>query len=120
VFDIFYNDSIAYIDAILTANDNINDFDVNIYYDIVDQVQKGRNIYIACQRMFDYLGVGSYMSPNSVVESGKLHMIKERASELGITSMQYLYSEYIKEVEMQFGCSITRSIYYKKYDEYLG
>ena len=81
--------------------------------------QKGRNIYIACQRMFDYLGVGSYMSPNSVVESGKLHMIKERASELGITSKQYLYSEYIKEVEMQFGCTITRSIYGKKYDEHL-
>ena len=81
--------------------------------------QKGRNIYIACQRMFDYLGVGSYMSPNSVVESGKLHMIKERAGKLGITPMQYLYSEYIKEVEMQFGCTITRSIYYKKYDEYL-
>ena len=45
VFDIFYNDSIAYTDAILDANDNIIDFDINIYYDIVDQVQKGRNIY---------------------------------------------------------------------------
>ena len=45
VFDTFYNDSLAYADAILDANDNIIDFDINIYYDIVDQVQKGRNIY---------------------------------------------------------------------------
>jgi hypothetical protein len=69
--------------------------------------------------MFEYLGVGSYMSPNSIVESGKLHMIKKRAKELGITPKEYLYSEYIKEVETQFGCTITRSIYGKKYDEYL-
>lgn len=81
--------------------------------------QKGRNIYIACQRIFDYLGVGEYMSPNSIVESGKLYMIKERAKQLGITSIQYLYSENIKEVEMQFGCTITKSIYSKKYDEYM-
>ena len=81
--------------------------------------QKGRNIYIACQRMFEYLGVGSYMSPNSVVESGKLHMICKRAKELNIESKRYLYSEYIKEVEMQFDCSIVRSVYEKKYKEYL-
>lgn len=81
--------------------------------------QKGRNIYIACQRMFDYLGIGKWMSPNAIAESGKLHMIKERAKELNITPMQYLYSDHIKEVETQFGCSITRSVYSKKYIEYL-
>ena len=81
--------------------------------------QKGRNIYIACQRIFDYLGIGSYMSPNSIVESGKLYMIKKRAKELNITPMQYVYSEHIQEVEQQFGCNITRSVYGKKYSEYL-
>lgn len=81
--------------------------------------QKGRNIYIACQRMFEYLGVGDYMSPNFVSESGKLHMIHKRAEELNITAMQYLYSENIKEVETQFGCVITRSVYDKKYKEHL-
>ena len=81
--------------------------------------QKGRNIYIACQRIFDYLGIGEWMSPNSVSEAGKLYMIKERAKELNITPMQYLYSEHICEVEKQFGCNITRSVYGKKYNEYL-
>ena len=81
--------------------------------------QRGRNIYIACQRMFDYLGVGEWMSSNSVAESGKLHMIKERAAELNMTMKQYVYSDYIKEVELQFGCKIIKSVYCKKYEEYL-
>lgn len=85
----------------------------------LSEFQKGRNIYIACQRIFDYLGVGRWMSPNSVAEAGKLYMIKERAKELKITSMQYLYSDYLHEVETQFGCSIVRSVYGKKYNEYL-
>lgn len=81
--------------------------------------QKGRNIYISCQRTFKYLGVGEWMSPNAVVESGKLHMIRERSKELNMSMMNYIYSDHIKEVEMQFGCTISRSVYVKKYAEYL-
>ena len=81
--------------------------------------QKGRNIYISCQRIFNYLGVGEWMSPNAISESGKLYMIKERAKELNISPMNYVYSSHINEVETQFGCSITRSVYVKKYNEYL-
>lgn len=81
--------------------------------------QKGRNIYISCQRMFDYLGIGSYMSPNSIAESGKLYMIKEKAKELNIPAIDYIYSDNIKEVETQFGFNLVRSIYIKKYNEYL-
>lgn len=81
--------------------------------------QKGRNIYISCARIFDYVGVGEWMSPNAIAESGKLFMLKERSSQLGITPMQYLYSDYITEIENQFGNKITRSIYKRKYQEYL-
>lgn len=81
--------------------------------------QKGRNIYIACQRMFDYLGIKQWMSPNDISESGKLYMIKERARELNMTPIQYIYSNHIQEVENQFGCSVVRSVYVKKYGEYL-
>jgi hypothetical protein len=81
--------------------------------------QKGRNIYIACQRMFDYLGVGKWMSPNSLSEAGKLYMIKERAKEKNISPLQYVYSDMVSEVEKQFGCSVVRSVYSKKYNEYL-
>lgn len=81
--------------------------------------QKGRNIYIACQRIFSYLGVGQWMNPNAITESGKLYLLKENAKELNITPVQYLYSESISEIEHQYGCSITRSVYSKKYSEYL-
>lgn len=81
--------------------------------------QKGRNIYITCQRIFNYFDVGEWMSPNAVSESGKLYMIKEKARKLNITPKEYLYSENIKEVEDQFGCTIARSIYMKKYEKYL-
>lgn len=81
--------------------------------------QKGRNIYMSCQRMFSFLGVGQWMTPNCVSESGKLHMIKKRAKEIGIEPCKYVYSDYIKEVEMQFGCTIIKSVYIKKYNEYL-
>ena len=85
----------------------------------LSEFQKGRNIYIACQRIFDYLGVGQYMSPNALAESGKLYMIKEKAKEKSITPIQYLYSEEIKDVECQYGCKMVRSVYAKKYGEYL-
>ena len=81
--------------------------------------QKGRNIYISCQRMFKYLGVGEWMSPNAVAESGKLYMIKKRSKELNMSMIDYIYSDYIKEVEIQFGCNISKSVYVKKYAEYL-
>ena len=85
----------------------------------LSEFQKGRNIYIACQRMFDYLGVGQYMSPNALAESGKLYMIKENAKADNITPMQYIYGDDIKDVEMQYGCRLVRSVYGKKYGEYL-
>lgn len=85
----------------------------------LSEFQKGRNIYIACQRIFDYLGVGKWMSPNSLSEAGKLYMVKEKAKENNMTSMQYLYSDDIKDVENQYGCKIVRSVYAKKYEGYL-
>lgn len=81
--------------------------------------QKGRNIYISCKRMFTYLGVDKWMSPNAVAESGKLHMIKERARELNISPKEYIYSDHVKEVETQYNFKMVPSIFVKKYNEYL-
>ena len=81
--------------------------------------QKGRNIYVACQRMFSYLGVGQWMSPNAVSESGKLYMIKESAKNLNMTPVEYIYSKCINEVEPQFNFVMIPSTYIKKYKEYL-
>ncbi len=85
----------------------------------LSEFQNGRNIYIACQRIFDYLGVVKWMSPNDLSESGKLYMLKERAKENNMTPMQYLYSDDIKDIEEQYGCKMVRSVYAKKYGEYL-
>lgn len=88
--------------------------DVNI-----SDYQKGRNIYMSCQRIFDYLGIKQWMTPNAISESGKLHMIKVKAKELNMTPMEYIYSSHIREVERQFNFTFVRSTFAKKYGEYL-
>lgn len=88
----------------------------NIY---LSDFQKGRNIYITCKRIFAYLGVEEWMTPNAVSESGKLHMIKENAGKLNMTPLKYIGSDYIKEVEAQFGFKMAKTIFEKKYIEYL-
>lgn len=85
----------------------------------VSEFQAGRKIYNSITRSLDYVGAIDWCSANSLSESGKLHMIKERAKELNITPMEYLYSDKIQEVEKQFGCNIVKSVYSIKYKEYL-
>lgn len=81
--------------------------------------QKGRNVYASSRRIMQYLGIGDWMNLSAISESGKLHMINKRAKELGMSAVEYIYSDFIKEVETQYNCKITRSIYMKKYKEYL-
>jgi hypothetical protein len=90
----------------------------NVKNDVSD-FQKGRVIYSSCVRSLKYLGVEKWMSANSIVEAGKLDMIKRRSTELNMSMRDYIYSDYISEVEHQYGCKIVRSIYVKKYSDYL-
>lgn len=87
--------------------------------EVVSAFQKGRNIYVGCQRIFDYLGIGQWMTTNDISESGKVYMIKKEAELLNITPKEYLYSQNIRKVEEQFGCEIRARDYIKKYKEYL-
>ena len=59
------------------------------------------------------------MTANGLSESGKIHMIKERSEQLGITPKDYVYSNYIQEVEEQFNCRIVRSSFMLKYGDHL-
>lgn len=59
------------------------------------------------------------MSAGSVMESGRINMISSRAKELNMTCEEYIMSDYLKEVENQYGTRIVRSIYSTKYKEYL-
>lgn len=77
---------------------------------------KGRVIYNSVTRSLNYVGVLQTVSANSVHESGKIHMIKQRAAALNMSAKDYIYSDYIKEVEHQFGCKIVRSNFWLKYE----
>lgn len=67
----------------MTYNSNIN----------ANDATKGRGIYSLIQRNLDYLDVQSNISANDIVDSGKIHFIKERAKELGITTYEYVYKD---------------------------
>lgn len=89
------------------VSDNISDF------------QAGRNMYMAFQRMINYSGMPSFVNMNNIYESGKLNMIKKRARELGMTDIEYINSDYIREVDEQYNCRIIRTQFILKYQDYL-
>lgn len=80
--------------------------------------QKGRVIYNGVARSMSYVGA-EYVSANNIFESGKIHMIKQRAKELGMSVKDYVYSEHIKEVENKFNCNIVKSTFWLKYEDHL-
>lgn len=81
---------------------------------------KGRNIYSQIQRNLVFLKVESGMSANDIVDSGKINFIITRAKELGISTYEYIFNpKLLEEVNQQYGCKITRSTFWIKYQEYL-
>jgi hypothetical protein len=85
----------------------------------VSDFQIGRKIYNGITRTLNYFDALKYMSANSISESGKLHMIKERARELGMTNKDYIFSNYMSEVENKFDSNIVKSLFWKKYEDFL-
>ena len=85
----------------------------------VSDFQSGRKIYNSITRILNYFDVGEFMTANSIFESGKIQMIKERAKELGMTCKDYIYSNYIEEVENKYNNKVVRSIFWLKYADYL-
>ena len=85
----------------------------------VSDFQLGRKIYNSITRILNYFDVLNFMTANSIAESGKLHMIKERAKELSLSCKDYIYSKHIEEVEKKFNSKIVRSIFWLKYEDYL-
>ena len=85
----------------------------------VSDFQLGRKVYNSITRILNYFDVLNFMTANSVFESGKIHMIKERSKELKMSCKDYIYSSYISEVEKKYNSKIVRSIYWLKYEDYL-
>ena len=85
----------------------------------VSDFQLGRKVYNSITRILNYFDVLDFMTANSIAESGKLHMIKEKAKELNMSCKDYIYSNHITEVEKIYNSRIVRSIYWLKYEDYL-
>ena len=86
----------------------------------ISDYQRGRQIYNRIRRILKYFDAHLIMTASSIAESGKIDMIKKRASELNITCKDYILSVNIKEVEKKYGCEISsRTAYYKRYKDYL-
>lgn len=88
------------------ANANINSF------------QKGRRIYNAIQRIFEFLGC-PYMTANSVITSGKLNYILENANNRNIKPVDYICSDLIIEVEKQYDFRMVKSTFLNLYGRFL-
>ena len=93
--------------------------DYNNVKDDVNSYQQGKRIYNSISRTIKAVDKKYIVTANSIVESGKLDMIKNRSEELGMTPKEYITSDYIKEVEQQYGCTIVHTVYLKKYKDYL-
>ena len=82
------------------------------------EFSKGRKIYHLMVRVLDYIGIGKWHTINTIIESGKIHMVNTKAKERGITGEEYI-NQYLFEVEHQYGCNIIPSIFKRKYQDYL-
>ena len=76
--------------------------------DDISDYQKGRRIYKKILRNFELLEVAEYMKPNSLVESGKIDYINRRAKEEGMSGKDFLYSEFVYEVEKKYLYDMSR------------
>lgn len=87
--------------------------------DDVSEFQLGRRIYGSIRRSLDFIGKTNILRANDIYESGKLDMIKKRAVELNISNVDYIKSDYIKEVEDRYSCKIVPTQFIYKYKDYL-
>ena len=86
-----------------------------------DDFYKGRRLYFRLDKSLDVLGLDD-LSLNSIMDSGKIHMINMIAKQNNITGVDVLNnSELIQPVSKQYDVdmAIKRSIFIKNYEEYL-
>lgn len=80
---------------------------------------KGRRLYFRLTRCLATIDCEEY-SINSISDSGKIHLINQIAERENISGKKVLDTPALrKEVEDQFGTKINRTIFFRKYEEYL-
>jgi hypothetical protein len=87
----------------------------------IDSYGQGRRIYRRLMRNFEYLRVEQWMSASSLEESGRIDFIKTRSKELGISAKDFIFSDYVDEIDYKYETNIKKLkvSYYKKFEEYL-
>ena len=89
--------------------------------DCEDEDKKLKQRFRAVQLLFtqamSYLRCPE-ITPTNISDSGKIDMILRRCKELNITSKEYIRSDYVKEIEHQYGRTIQTS-FVVKYKEIL-
>lgn len=80
---------------------------------------KGKRITNRALRSLQYLGIGDYMTPRSIVTSGMIFMVKEECNKLNMEPRDYVYKN-VRKVCEKFGTNIPPSVFMRRYGDFLG
>ena len=84
----------------------------------VSSFQHGRRLIDKLLRIAELFD-NKHITVSNIVKSGKINFIKERCEELDMSGEDYLYSDHIKELNLQFKCNTVRSTFTRLYREFL-
>lgn len=99
----------------LVENGKIIKNKINTTYD--DAIHKGKSVYVTMKRICAFLGIDKWFNTRECNESGMINMIQRRMKETGMGFHDFVYSEYMAEVELQYNRKIVKSSFYKKYKD---
>lgn len=90
---------------------------VNVKSD-VDEFQKGKRIYNKFIRCANFLGI-KFMRMNSIINSGKVAFVNERATDAGMSAFDWMTVSNLKQLDEQYGDHTVRNVFYRRNKDYL-
>lgn len=84
-----------------------------------DAFNQNRRFLTTAGKIYDYLGVDSWMTNTNLIYSGIIDMVNRRATELGISGREYVYSIGQKEIKNQYNKKIVPSVFCNRYADHL-
>lgn len=85
----------------------------------VSDYQKGRRLYSSMKRSLSVIDKENIITAKDIINSGMLDMVRQRSTELGISNIEYITSNHIKEVEDKYDIRIFPAPFIRKYESYL-
>lgn len=102
----------------LAPSDKVIKDQPNIAKGEVTSFRRGRRIYTRLSRLFDFLGVGEWMTAKAIFDSGIIHMIRTESKKLGITCDEYL-AHFRSEVNDRYNVNLDVYMLRKQYGDFL-